>query len=173
MLAKIIPHSNILTPLQYNETKLAEGTAQSIHAENFLKNHDRLSMKDKLDRFHQRSSLNEKVVNNGVHIFLNFGKTERVENEKMKEVSIHYMDAMGFKDQPYVVYRHNDAGHTHLHIITTTIRADGSNLLIRPKHLVESNEICKKLEQEFSLQPNIKARPEDRAQFEVLRAQRS
>jgi hypothetical protein len=172
MFAKIKSHKNIVIPLRYNEEKLTEGKAESIWAENFLKDHYLLSMKDKADRFHQRSSLNEKQVDNGVHISLNFGKTEIVENEKMKGIANSYMKAMGFGEQPYVVYRHNDAGHTHLHIVATNIRSDGSKIHIRAKHLVESRKICKRIEQEYLLQRNIKTSPEDKLRFEVEQAQK-
>ncbi|HEY4288862.1 MAG TPA: relaxase/mobilization nuclease domain-containing protein [Puia sp.] len=172
MLAKIEFPKNIVIALRYNEEKLTEGKAESIWAENFLKNHDRLSMKDKIDRFHQRSSLNEKWVDNGLHISLNFGKTEILENEKMKEIANSYMSSMGFADQPYVVYRHNDAGHTHLHLVTTSIRSDGSKIHLRLKHLAESHEICKRIEREYSLQRNVKTGPEEKARFEVEQAQK-
>ena len=31
------------------------------------------------------------------------------------------MEQIGFGDQPYLVYQHNDAGHPHIHIVTTRI----------------------------------------------------
>ncbi|WP_231635100.1 relaxase/mobilization nuclease domain-containing protein [Pedobacter sp. PACM 27299] len=31
------------------------------------------------------------------------------------------MERIGLGDQPFLVYRHNDAGHQHLHIATVSI----------------------------------------------------
>src|SRR5205085_2574680 len=35
---------------------------------------------------------------------------------------------IGFKEQPYLVYQHNDAGHPHVHIVTTNIKEDGKRI---------------------------------------------
>jgi hypothetical protein len=75
MFSKVSTHVTIHVPLRYNELKVAEGKADCIGAENFLKNADRLSMQDKLDRFGQRSSLNEMVIKNSVHISTTQGPT--------------------------------------------------------------------------------------------------
>lgn len=38
------------------------------------------------------------------------------------------MEQIGFSSQPYLVYEHLDAGHQHIHIVTTNIRSDGSKI---------------------------------------------
>src|SRR4051812_7427600 len=38
------------------------------------------------------------------------------------------MNKIGFGEQPYLVYQHFDSGHTHLHIVTTNIQADGRRI---------------------------------------------
>jgi len=172
MFAKISTHGSIHIPLRYNELKVAEGKAECIGAENFLKTVDRLSMQDKIDRFWQRSSLNEMVLKNSAHISLSFGKNDVLDNEKMNRIASQYMIRMPFKDQPQLIYRHYDTGHPHLHIVATTIQADGSKIHLRPKHLRESIAICRELESEFSLQPNRRSTTEDLATFQVQHAQK-
>jgi hypothetical protein len=44
----------------------------------------------------------------------------------MKKIARLYMKEIGFERQPYLVYRHVDAGHPHCHIVTTHIGRDGS-----------------------------------------------
>jgi hypothetical protein len=56
--------------------------------------------------------------------------------------------------------------------VATNIRPDGSKIHIRPKQLIESREICKRIEQEYSLQRNFKTSPEDKLQFEVEQARK-
>jgi hypothetical protein len=82
------------------------------------------------------------------------------------------MTGMGFGDQPYVAYRHTDAGHTHVHIVATTVRADGGPIDFKPKYYIESIALCKQLENEFSLEKGVKLRPEDQQEFAVNRARR-
>ena len=38
------------------------------------------------------------------------------------------MNKIGFVEQPFLVYKHEDAGHPHIHIVSTTIKGDGSRI---------------------------------------------
>lgn len=172
MQPKIKPRKNILISLRYNEQKVTEGKAERIGAENFLKDHDRLTRDDIVDRFRQRSSFNERLHDHGVHFSLNFGKLEALGNEKMVQIANRYMTGMGFEDEPYLVYRHKDAGHTHLHIVATLVRADGSRIDLKPKDYTESCRLCKELEKEFSLERLVKLTVEDQQRFAVDHAQK-
>jgi hypothetical protein len=172
MQPHILPKQHILTSLQYNEHKVAEGKAEMIKAENFLKDPDQLSRRDITERFRQRTSLDERYYENGFHFSLNFGKREELSNAKMAELTDRYMVGMGFEDMPYVAYRHNDAGHTHLHIVTVTARADGSQIHLGPPHYHQSHLLCKTFEREFSLEKSMAAKPDQKEEFSVDHAQR-
>ena len=169
MQADIDPNKNVTISLRYNEQKVVKGKAERINAANFLKDHDRLTKAEIIERFRQRTSLNERYHDHGFHFSVNFGKQENLSNEKMIELAGRYMTAMGFEDQPYVVYRHHDAGHEHLHIVATAVRADGTLIYLSPRNLHESHELCKKLEREFLLERYERTRPEQKAQFVAAR----
>jgi hypothetical protein len=172
MQSQITPNRRIRLSLNYNERKVKEGKAERIGAENFLKDHDRLTKEDILNRFRQRSSFNERLHDYGVHFSLNFGKQERLDNEKLLDITGRYMTAMGFQDQPYVVYRHTDAGHPHVHVVATTVRADGSWIRLEPKHFRASHAITRDLEEQFHLEKNRKMTPAEQPRFAVDHAQK-
>ncbi len=138
MHSKITPKKSVYISLHYNEQKVSRGKAERIGAENFLKDHHRLTEGEILDRFRQRSSFNEGQPEFGVHFSLNFGKVEKLEKATLTSIADRYMVGMGFEDQPYVVYQHNDAGHTHLHIMATRVRTDGNVIRMGPKNYFES-----------------------------------
>jgi hypothetical protein len=169
---KIDWHTHFGPSLRYNEEKVKQGKAELIGAANFLKDHDQLSLQDKIDRFEQRTTLNEAMLNNSVHLSLNFGATEELTNAKMVVLADRFMEAIGFGDQPYLIYRHHDAGHTHLHIVTVDIDAGGEKIHIRPFNLVEAHRICRNLENEFFLQPCVRASQDRQDEFSVLHAQK-
>jgi hypothetical protein len=171
MLSKIEPNKCIGRSLGYNENKVTTGKAERIAAVNFLKGHDRLTKEEIMSRFRQRSSFNERLHDYGVHFTLNFGKTENLDDDKMIRVANRYMTGMGFEDQPYVMYRHIDAGHTHLHIVATPVRADGGWITLEPKHFSASYKLCGELEKEFSLEKNALMTLRDRSLFTVDHAQ--
>ena len=163
---------SLLNSIGYNEKKIVEGKAKRIGAENFLKEYDQLRKEDIIERFKQRYTLNERVRQPGVHISINFGKVERIEDHKMARIADRFMTGIGFEDQPYVVYRHNDAGHTHLHIVATNIRSDGRLLKMERKEFFGAHALSKRLEMEFNLERNVRTAPEAQRQFAVDRAQK-
>ena len=128
MVAKITVPISIQRALNYNEQKMREGKAECIYAHNFLKEAEQLNFYEKLKRFEGLISLNNRASTNTVHISLNFGLNEKIEKEKLVEIASVYMDKIGFTEQPYLVYQHRDAGHPHIHIVTTNIQKDGKRI---------------------------------------------
>lgn len=61
------------------------------------------------------------------------------------------MEKIGFGEQPYLVYRHDDAAHPHIHIVTTNIQTDGSRIDLHNIGKRLSEPARKELEQEFGL----------------------
>jgi hypothetical protein len=158
--------------LRYNQDKLKEGRAEFLMAENFLQEPGHLNRQDVKDRFMERTSLNAGTPNNVVRISLNFDPAEKIPDEKMRDLVTRYMQAMGMEQQPFLVYRHHDTAHPHLHVLTTNIRADGSRIETNKPTLYKSHQITRELEKEFSLQRNKRANQEEKEKFNVQQAQR-
>src|SRR5665811_657562 len=140
MVAKITVPISIQRALNYNEQKMREGKAECIYAHNFLKEAEQLNFYEKLQRFGDLISLNKRASTNTVHISLNFGLNEKIAEEKLVEIAGVYMDKIGFADQPYLVYQHLDAGHPHIHIVSTNIQKDGKRISL---HNLGRNESTK------------------------------
>ncbi len=66
--------------------------------------------------------------NRYAHISLNLPPGEHLDDATFNKVSKEYMDKMGYGEQPYVVVRHNDTKHEHVHIVTTNVSEDGKVL---------------------------------------------
>lgn len=117
---------NICGALSYNESKVRGGEAELILAARFGCEASELSFSQKLARFEK---LNQNCIRSGyntVHISLNFHPDENLSSEQMQDIAQDYMRQLGFEKQPYLVYRHDDAGHPHLHIVTTPVKPNGS-----------------------------------------------
>jgi hypothetical protein len=119
-----MPSHSIAHSIEYNEQKVTQKQAICLYAGNFLKDADRLTYDDKVLRFERRQQLNENVTTSQ-HISLNFDPSDKLSDEKLQNIAQVYMKEIGFERQPYLVYKHLDAGHPHLHIVTTHIKADG------------------------------------------------
>lgn len=151
MVAKITVPKSIIRALNYNEQKMKEGKAECIYANYFLKDANQLNFYEKLNRFEQLIALNKRATTNTVHISLNFALNDKLTKEKLVEIASVYMNKIGFGEQPYLVYKHLDAGHPHVHIVTTNIQKDGRRISIHNLGRNESNKARREIETTFGL----------------------
>jgi hypothetical protein len=151
MVARIISGKSIRGMLHYNENKVDRLEARLIMASGFAADVSSMSLEKKLLRFTYLTILNPKVKTNAVHISLNFDRLDKLSNEQMVQISKAYMERIGFGDQPYLVYRHTDAAHPHIHIATTNIKADGQRIDLHGIGWMRSEPARKELEKEYGL----------------------
>jgi hypothetical protein len=151
MVARIKSGKSIRGLLNYNENKVTAGSAQLIMASLFGTELEKLTFSDKLNRFRHLTELNDRVKTNSVHIMLNFDVNEKPDTLIMQQIAAAYMDRIGFGDQPYLVYKHNDAAHAHIHIVTTNIEADGNRISLHNIGRTLSETARKELEIAFGL----------------------
>lgn len=138
--------------LNYNEKKVQKGQAECIHAGNYILNPEQMKFHHKLERLQDLISLNERTKKtNTLHISLNFDPSENHTKEILSLIAQSYMDKIGFGNQPYLVYRHTDAGHPHIHIVTTNIQADGKRIDTYNIGRNQSEKARKEIERDFGL----------------------
>src|SRR5688572_11824283 len=172
MVAKITVPDSIKRALNYNEQKMKEGVAKCIYAHNFLKEAEHLNFYEKLNRFQKLISLNKRASTNTVHISLNFALNEKIEKDRLIEIASGYMEKIGFAEQPYLVYQHLDAGHPHIHIVTTNIQKDGRRISLHNLGRNQSAKARKEIEIIYNL---VKAGEQGRQrtdEIKLINAQR-
>ncbi len=151
MVPRITHSSNLSAVLNYNEKKVSRNDAELIHASGFLKDTDRMNFYDKAGRFQRQNELRPDVNTNMLHVSLNFDPSEQLTKDQLKAIADRYMEGIGFKDQPYLVYQHKDAGHPHIHIVSNIIKADGNRIETHNLGKNKSEPTRKEIEQEFNL----------------------
>lgn len=151
MVAVIKTGRSIHRIFNYNENKVKEGVARCIGQGNYPVEATRMSAGMRLNRLLKRAALNPNVKRNSVHISLNFDPSEKLSDEDMNSIAHTYMKGIGFSKQPYLIYRHEDAGHPHLHICSVNIRADGRRIDMNNIGRNQSERARKDIEQNFGL----------------------
>jgi Relaxase/Mobilisation nuclease domain len=151
MVARINTGKNIAKSLNYNEQKVQRGKAELIAASGFLKEPEEMNFYQKLWHFERLIKLNKRATTNSFHVSLNFDPSEKLDTETLVEIANRYMDQIGFSDQPYLVYRHDDAGHPHIHIVSTNIQPDGNRISMHNMGRNQSERARKAIELEFGL----------------------
>lgn len=151
MVARITTPNSIQKALNYNEKKVQKGIAECLYAGNFLKEPCELNFYEKLAHFKRNIDLNTRAKTNTLHISLNFDPSEKPGREKLNRIATAYMDKIGFGGQPYLVYEHRDAGHPHLHIVTTSIQENGRRIVTQNIGRNQSEKARKEIENDFNL----------------------
>jgi Relaxase/Mobilisation nuclease domain len=151
MVAKITTPKSIEAALNYNEKKVQKGNAVCLHAANYLKEAKEMNFYQKLNGFERLNSLNERATTKTLHVSLNFDPSEKLGENKLLQIASDYMERIGFGNQPYLVYKHEDAGHPHIHIVSTTIKADGSRINTHNIGRNQSEKARKEIEQLYGL----------------------
>ncbi|TWW10033.1 hypothetical protein E3A20_08390 [Planctomyces bekefii] len=91
------------------------------------------------------------------HASLSLPLGEALTDQRWGEVAEKYMDGMGFKGAQYVVVKHNDTAHSHIHILASRIKLDGK--VVSESHDYRRSEtLIRGLEREFSLSPTLPSR---------------
>ncbi|MBC6489680.1 relaxase/mobilization nuclease domain-containing protein [Flavihumibacter stibioxidans] len=151
MVAKITIPKSIEAALNYNEKKVQKGNAVCLHAANYLKDANEMNFYQKLGGFQRLNSLNERATTKTLHVSLNFDPSEKLPENKLLQIASDYMQKIGFGEQPYLVYKHEDAGHPHIHIVSTTIKADGSRINTHNIGRNQGEKARKEIEQTYGL----------------------
>jgi Relaxase/Mobilisation nuclease domain len=151
MVARITTPSNIRKALNYNEQKVKTGSAELLYAHSFIKDEANLKFYDKLERFESLIGLNRRAKTNSLHVSLNFSPDEKIPNDTLVAIANTYMEKIGFGVQPFLVYKHQDAGHPHIHIVSTNIQKNGRRISLHNLGRNGSEKARKEIEQQFGL----------------------
>lgn len=88
------------------------------------------------------------------HTSINFPETENLSNERMKQIGREYLELNGFNQHQYIMFRHRDADHPHLHILVNRIGYDGS-VVSDSNDYARSERVIRELEKKHGLTPTI------------------
>ena len=96
--------------------------------------------------FIDQTELNPRVSKVVGHISLSFSVQDspKLNNEWMAQIAREYMEKMGIKDTQYIIGRHFDKEHPHIHIAFNRIDNNGKTISDRNDRF-RSEKICKEL----------------------------
>ena len=151
MVAKITISKSIEAALNYNEKKVQKNNAVCLYAANYLNDSKNMNFYQKLNGFQRLNNLNERATTNTLNVSLNFDPSEKLSDHRLTEIGLTYMDKIGFAQQPFLIYKHHDAGHPHIHIVSTTIKEDGSRINTHNIGRNQSEKARKEIEVQYNL----------------------
>ncbi|EGC87643.1 relaxase/mobilization nuclease domain protein, partial [Prevotella denticola CRIS 18C-A] len=156
MIAKISATENLGGALGYNFKKVEKGEANILlAAELYQSKEGRYTMEDVLADMEALIPKNCRTKKTVFHCSLNPHPDEKLSDERLTQIAKEYMEALGYGNQPYIVFKHNDIAREHIHIVS--LRIDGEGKKINDKfEKRRSKKITDTLERKFGLIPSSK-----------------
>ncbi len=153
MVAKVSLGGNLYGALAYNQDKIDRGKGQVLETNRvFVPTDGRFSVAECMRDFERTMPSQVTTTRGIVHISLNPHPEDRLTDEQLTDIGREYIERMGFGNQPWMLFKHEDIDREHLHIVTTRVRGDGS--LISDKNNYErSRKITDDLERKYGLHP--------------------
>ena len=156
MIAKISATENLGGALGYNFKKVEKGEASILLAAELYQ--DKEGTYTMAEVFADMQALipekcrTKKMV---FHCSLNPHPDEKLSDETLTQIAKEYMEALGYGNQPYIVFKHNDIAREHIHIVSLRVDSRGQKINDRFEKR-RSKKITDALEKRFGLIPSSK-----------------
>ena len=156
MIAKISSTANLGGALGYNFKKVRQEEATVLLANGLYQNQDgKYSMEQVLSDMRQLIPDKCRTKNTVFHCSLNPHPDEKLSDEQLTQIAKEYMEALGYGNQPYIVFKHNDIAREHIHIVSLRVDFDGNKINDKFEGR-RSKKITNALEKKYNLIPSSK-----------------
>ena len=155
MIAKINTGSNLYGALAYNQEKVDEGMGKVLTTNLVCEPMDGcFSVQATAADFARWLPSPEHLPTKKpvIHISLNPHPDDKLTDNQLADIGREYMERLGYGGQPYLIFKHEDIGREHIHIVSLRVNCDGKLIKNSFEHK-RSKEITELLEQKYGLIP--------------------
>ncbi|ROT06189.1 relaxase [Muribaculaceae bacterium Isolate-104 (HZI)] len=129
MVAKISIGSSLYGAISYNGEKINEAKGRILGSNKVVippDGHvDVARMVEDFKSFMPKMGRTKKPV---LHISFNPHPDDRLTDQDFEILAREYLDKLGFGEQPWVMYKHEDIDRHHIHIVTVNVNEQGKRL---------------------------------------------
>lgn len=146
MVVKLFTTSTGFPAIRYNMDKVRDRDAQLLCMENLgvLNAYSDVKTADLEHYFGAVATQNSKSRYDQFHAVLSAPGLS-MDQKAFMETAQKWLGAMGYVEQPYLVFFHTDTANRHIHIVSTDVRLDGSKIsdsFDRVRAITHLNRIC-------------------------------
>ncbi len=146
MIANITKATNYSSIIEYHEEKVLEGKASILFDGTYSINGEIINEFDEHFKLFEKESMKNKVA----HISISLPIGEHLDDDKFLKITNEYLKKMGYENCPFVIYRHFDKSHDHLHIVASTIDLEGKKV-IEYNDFKRSEKASREIEKKYNL----------------------
>ena len=151
MVAKISIGSSLYGALAYNGEKINKEEGRLLATNKIFDDcTGRLDIGRAVEDFNRYLSPHIRTEKPVIHISLNPHPDDRLTDTEMENIAREYMEKMGYGDQPYVVFKHEDIDRHHLHIVSIRVDENG-RCLNNAYNFHRSKAITREMEEKYGL----------------------
>ena len=153
MVAKISVGSSLYGAIAYNGEKINEAQGRLLTTNRIYNDGSgTVDIGKAMEGFLTFLPPQMKIEKPVVHISLNPHPEDVLTDIELQNIAREYLEKLGFGNQPYLVFKHEDIDRHHLHIVT--IRVDDNGRCISDRYnFRRSREITRELERKYGLHP--------------------
>lgn len=153
MVAKISIGNSLHGALAYNGEKINKDEGKLLATNKiFDEGTGKVDVSRAVEDFKSRMPARVRTRNTVIHISLNPHPDDRLTDVELENLAREYMEKLGYGDQPYMIYKHEDIDRHHLHIVSLNVDEKGKRL--NKDYLFRrSKRITGELEKKYGLHP--------------------
>ena len=153
MIAKITVGTSLYGALAYNGQKVNEGEGRLLAVNRIFDDGSGRVDVARAERDFKRFMPEQvRTRNKVIHISLNPHPDDHLTDTELEQLAREYLDRLGYGDQPYLVFKHEDISRHHLHIVSVNVDENGRRLNRDFIHR-RSKRITSELEKKYGLHP--------------------
>lgn len=168
MVAKISVGSSLFGALAYNQNKVDEEQGKVLLSNRMFESEDgNFSIRRCMECFNMHLPADLKTEKPIIHISLNPHPEDVLSDSQLADIAKEYMDKLGYGDQPFLVYKHEDIQRHHIHIVSIRVDDTGKKINDKFEH-IRSKEITRELEKKYGLHPAEKKQATERPELKKV-----
>lgn len=153
MVAKISHGSNLYGALSYNQEKVDEGLGKVLGTNLILEPADGVfSIGASMTDFERMMPAHITTKNPAIHISLNPHPDDKLTDQQLSDIGREYMERLGYGNQPYIIFKHEDIDRQHIHIVGSRVQPNGRPVSDKMEKR-RSAAIVEDLERKYNLIP--------------------
>ena len=123
MIAKQVKGKDFYGVLKYNQNKVDKGEAVVLDTN--LASNSAVKQTKEFNVVRQLKSNLSKAV---YHVSLNlpYEDSNKLSDEKFSNLARDYLEGMRFDENQYIIYKHFDQDHLHIHIVANRVNFSGN-----------------------------------------------
>ena len=151
MVAKISVGNSLYGAIAYNGEKINEAQGRLLTTNRIYNDGSgKVDINKAMEGFLTFMPPQMKVEKPVVHISLNPHPEDVLTDAELQDIAREYLEKLGFGNQPYLVFKHEDIDRHHLHIVTVRVDENGRSIDTR-NNFYRSKQITRELERKYGL----------------------